>query len=73
VAERIADPAEGVSLCLAVLVGVDLQRDGQPRVTEDELGIASRNAEVLQQCGGGVPQVMHLDQAQIVMRADPPE
>jgi hypothetical protein len=34
-AERITDPAEGVSLCPAVFMGVDrqdvdLQRDGQP-------------------------------------------
>jgi hypothetical protein len=34
-------------LCLPVLVGVDLLSDGQVRVTEDELCIAGRDAQIL--------------------------
>jgi hypothetical protein len=37
VPERFADPAECFALGLAVLVGVNLKRDGQPGVTEDDL------------------------------------
>ena len=55
---------------LAVLVGVDLQRHGQPGMTEDELGVAGRDFEVLQQGGGGVPQMVHADGPQAVMVTD---
>jgi hypothetical protein len=48
VSESIADTAERVALRLAVLVTAALQRDSQLRVTEEQLGIASRDAQVLQ-------------------------
>lgn len=47
-------------LRLPVLVGVDLPSDIQPGVTKDDLGIAGRDAEVLEQRSGGVPQVADL-------------
>jgi len=68
--ERIADSSQGVTLSLLVFMGVDLQCDGQTGVAEDELGIARRDTEVLQQSGSRVPQVMHLDHSQAVGLAD---
>jgi hypothetical protein len=38
-AKRFANPAECVAVSLAVLVGVDLQGDGQPGVAEDDLRV----------------------------------
>ena len=61
--ECLADAAKRVALGLAVLVGVDLQRDGQPRVAENDLRVAGRDAEVLEQGGGGVPQMVDLGSA----------
>ena len=53
-------------LRLPVLVGIDLLSDGQTRVTEDELGITGWDAEVLEQRSGCVPQMMKLDDPEIV-------
>ena len=64
-----ADPAECLALGLAVLM-VDLQDDGQPRVAKDDLSVASRDAEVLEQGRGRVPQVMDLDPPELVAAAD---
>jgi len=44
--------AEHLSLRLAVLMAVDLQGHGQARVAEDELGVAGRDAQVLEQSRG---------------------
>jgi hypothetical protein len=41
--------AERIELCFVVSVGVDLQRDGQARMPEDDLGIAGRDAKHLEQ------------------------
>lgn len=72
--KRIADLPERVPLRLPVLMGIDLQRHGKPGVAEDQLGVASRNPKVLQQCGGGVPQVMKLDRSEsVIVAADAPE
>ena len=71
--ENVADPAECFPLCLAVLVGVDLQGDGQPGMAQDQLGVAGRDLQVLQQGGGGVPQMVHGDDPQPVCVADPAE
>jgi hypothetical protein len=53
-------------LGLPILVGVDLLRHGQAGVAEDELSVAGRDAQVLEQGRGGVPQVVNLDQPQAV-------
>ena len=45
--EGLADAAKRLALGLAVLVSVDLQRDGQPWVAEDDLRVAGRDAKVL--------------------------
>ena len=41
-------------------MGVDLERDGQARVAEDELGITRRDSQSLEQRRDGVPDVVHL-------------
>jgi len=46
--------------------GTHLQGDGQPRVAENDLRVASRNTEVLEQGRGRVPQVMDLDRPDLV-------
>jgi len=53
-----------------VLVAVDLQRDGKPGVAEDELSIAGRNTQVLEQCGCGVSEMVQFDVAEPVAGAD---
>ena len=68
--ECFADAAERVAVGLAVLVCVDLQSDGQPGVAEDDLSVAGRDAEVLEQGRGRVPQVMDLDGPELVAVAD---
>jgi hypothetical protein len=40
--------AQSFALGLAVLVGIDLQRHGQPGMTEDELSVTGRNLQVLE-------------------------
>src|ERR1700735_4996609 len=45
--QRITDLGERAALGLAVLMGVNLQRHGQSRVAQDELGVAGRNPQVL--------------------------
>jgi hypothetical protein len=47
--ERVTDPGECFPLGVAVLVRVDLQRDRQPGVAKNELSVASRDLEVLEQ------------------------
>jgi hypothetical protein len=47
VTECGAHLAQSVVLRLALLMGIDLQRDGQPRVAKDELGVAGRYPHVL--------------------------
>jgi hypothetical protein len=42
--ERIADLRESFTLCLAVLVGVNLQGDRQPGVAEDDLRVLGRGS-----------------------------
>jgi hypothetical protein len=68
--ESIADQFKGATLGLAVLVGVDLLSQGQARVSEDELGIASRDTEILEQGRSRVPQVMDLDRSRAAGGAD---
>ena len=68
--ECLTEAAERLALGLAILVGIDLQRDGQPRVAENDLRVAGRNAEVLEQGGGGVPQMVDLDVTEFVGVAD---
>jgi len=70
VPEGLADAAKRLALGLAVLVSVDLQRDGQPWVAEDDLRVAGRDAKVLEQGGGGMPQIVDLGVADAVERAD---
>jgi len=70
VPEGLADAAKRLALGLAVLVSVDLQRDGQPWVAEDDLRVAGRDAKVLEQGGGGMPQLVDLDVAEFVGVAD---
>lgn len=65
-AERVTDPAEGIPLGLAVLMGIDLQRHSQPGMAQDELGVAGRDLQVLEQRRGGVPDMVHADGAQPV-------
>ena len=72
-AENVSDPAQCFPLRLAVLMGVDLQRDGHPGMAEDQLGVAGRDLQVLQQRRGSVPQMMHRDDPQTVRVADPAE
>jgi hypothetical protein len=55
--ERIAELRESFTLCLAVLVGVNLQGDRQPGVAEDDLRVSGRGAGVLRQCRRGVPRL----------------
>ena len=71
--EEVVQPGERVELGFIVGVGVDLQRDGQARVAEDDLRVAGRDAEGLQQRGDGVPDVVKLDQPDVVRLADAPE
>jgi hypothetical protein len=59
-----------LALGLAILVGVGLQCDGQPRVAENDPRVAGRDAEVLKQGCGGVPQMVDLDVAELVLVAD---
>jgi hypothetical protein len=44
--EEAMEPSKRVTLCLLVGVRVDLQCHGQPGVAEDDLDIASRDAQV---------------------------
>jgi hypothetical protein len=37
--ENVPDPAQGFPLRFAVLMGVDLQRNGQPGMAKDQLGV----------------------------------
>ena len=68
--EEVVQPGKRVELRLIVGVGVDLQRDGQARVAEDDLRVAGRDAEGLQQRGNRVADVMKLDQPDIARLAD---
>jgi hypothetical protein len=65
-AEDIADLAESFPLRLAVLVSVDLQSHGQPRVTEDDLNVPGGNAKILEQGGGRVTKMVDRDRAKPV-------
>jgi len=61
--------AERLALGLAVLVGVDLQCDGQPRVTEDNLFARAGTPRFLSSVAV-MCQVVHLDVTQVVGVAD---
>ena len=65
--EEAMEPGEGVALGLLVGVCVDLQRHGQPGVAEDDLGVASRHAQVLQERGDRMPDMMNRDHANGVL------
>ena len=71
--EEIMKPGEPVALCLLVGVRVDLQCHGQPGVAEDDLGIAGRDAQVLQERGDRMPDVVNRDHVDVVLLADAPE
>jgi len=66
VPKGLADAAERLPLGLAVFVGVDLQGDGQPRVAEDDLSVASRNA-----CGAPLTPETSAGPAGLMARARP--
>jgi hypothetical protein len=59
--EEVVRPSERVELRFIVGVGVDLQRDGQARMAEDDLRVACRDTEGLQQRCDGVLHVVKLD------------
>lgn len=54
-------------------VGVNLERNGQARVAEDELSIARRDAQDFEERRDGVPNVVELDQTDTVRVADAAE
>ena len=54
-------------------MGVDLQRDSQARVPQNDLRVTGRNAEDLQQRGNGVPHMVKLDQQDVIRLGDAPE
>jgi hypothetical protein len=54
-------------------MGVNLERHGQPRVSEDELRIAGRDAKLLEQGRGGLPQMVHFDGSYMGVGADAAE
>ena len=56
-AESIADFQQRIALSLAVLVGIDLQGDGQPGVAEDDLCVAGGDTKVLEQGRGRMPEI----------------
>jgi len=51
-------------------VCVDLERDGQAGVAEDDLRVAGRDSECLQERGDRVPDVVHGDEPDVVVVAD---
>ena len=71
--EQAVEPGERIPLGFVSGVGVDLQGRADPGVPEDGLGVASRDAKVLQQRGDRVPDVMDLDQPDVVVIADASE
>ncbi len=69
-AEQRVELGDGVQAGGLVHVGVDLLRGRDVGVPEDDLRIAGRDAQVLEQGCGGVPQGMETDLADAVAVAD---
>jgi hypothetical protein len=72
-AQRIADLAQRIALRLLVLVGVDLQGDREPGMPEDELCIAGRNSQILQQGSCRMAQMVEANHPKAVGVADAAE
>ncbi len=66
-------PGQRLAFGLVIDVGIDLQRGAHPGVSKDHLSVASRYLQILQQRTDGVPQMMHLDHADLVVLADAAE
>lgn len=66
-------PSERVAAGLVIDVGVDLQRGADPGVAEDGLRVAGWNAQLLQERGDCVPEVVDLDRPKLVGVADATE
>jgi hypothetical protein len=62
--QPVRHPREGVSLAIAVTVGVDLQRDRDPGVAKDLHRIALWDSQRLEQRGHRMTEVVEPDLAQ---------
>ena len=67
--EQAMEPGERVTLGLIGGVGIDLQRRADPGMPEDGLDVAGGDMKVFQQRRDRVPDVIDLDQPDVVVVA----
>jgi hypothetical protein len=66
-------PGQRVAPGLFVDVGIDLKRRADPGVTENGLSVAGRDAQIFQERGDHMPEVVDLDRPELAAVTDAAE